>query len=72
MIGKVYEVDPLVCGPLRHAHEHGRLRDGRRCDRPDPRPSWLSTPQAEKPPPIRKTVRVAEHGEGWGVPAEWN
>jgi hypothetical protein len=31
----------------------------------------LSTPEAEKPPPVRESLRVAEHGEGWGVPAEW-
>jgi len=31
----------------------------------------LSTPQAEKPPPLREVLRVAEHGEGWGVQAEW-
>jgi hypothetical protein len=30
----------------------------------------LSPPQQEKPPPIREVLRVAEHGEGWGVPAE--
>jgi hypothetical protein len=32
----------------------------------------LSTPQAEKPPPVRELVRVAEHGDGWGVPADWD
>jgi hypothetical protein len=32
----------------------------------------LSTPEAAKPPPpAREFVRVAEHGDGWGVPAEW-
>jgi hypothetical protein len=31
----------------------------------------LSTPEAEKPPPIREVLRVAEYGEGWGVPAQW-
>jgi hypothetical protein len=31
----------------------------------------LSPPQQEKPPPIREVLRVAERGEGWGVPAEW-
>ena len=30
----------------------------------------LSTPEADKPP-LREVVRVAEHGEGWGVPAQW-
>ena len=31
----------------------------------------LSTPEAENPPPQREVLRVAEHGEGWGVPAKW-
>lgn len=34
--------------------------------------SGLSTPEAAKPPPpARELVRDAEHGDGWGVPAEW-
>jgi hypothetical protein len=31
----------------------------------------LSPQRLEKPPPIREVLRVAERGEGWGVPAEW-
>lgn len=31
----------------------------------------LSTPEADKPPPLREVLRVAEHNEGWGVPAQW-
>jgi hypothetical protein len=32
----------------------------------------LSTPETAKPPPCAPEVlRVAEHGDGWGVPAEW-
>ena len=32
----------------------------------------LSTPEAAKPPPpARELLRVAEHDEGWGVPADW-
>jgi hypothetical protein len=32
----------------------------------------LSSPEAEKPPPaVREVLRVAEHGDGWGVPAQW-
>jgi hypothetical protein len=31
----------------------------------------LSSPEAEKPPPVREVLRVAEHEDGWGVPAEW-
>ena len=32
----------------------------------------LGTPLEEIPPPIREILRVAEHGEGWGVPADWD
>lgn len=32
----------------------------------------LSTHEAEKPlPPAREILRVAEHGDGWGVPPQW-
>jgi len=32
----------------------------------------LSTPPQDKPPPApQEILRVAEHGEGWGVPANW-
>ncbi|HXK11090.1 MAG TPA: hypothetical protein VMT70_15690 [Vicinamibacteria bacterium] len=26
---------------------------------------------APPPPPARELLRVSEHGDGWGVPAEW-
>jgi hypothetical protein len=33
----------------------------------------LSSPQRQKKPPlVREIARVAEPGEGWGVPAEWD
>ena len=33
----------------------------------------LSGPEAEKPPPpVRELLRVAEHADGWGVPAHWD
>jgi len=32
----------------------------------------LRTPEAEKPPPVREMVRVAEQGEDRGVPADWD
>jgi len=28
-------------------------------------------PEQAKPPPIREVQGVAEHDEGWGVPARW-
>jgi hypothetical protein len=31
----------------------------------------LGTPRAEKPPPpVPEILRVAEHGDGWGLPVE--
>ena len=32
----------------------------------------MGQPHQDKPPPAREILRVAEHGEGWGVPAEWS
>jgi len=71
LIAKVYQVDPLVCTAcgrrmsivafLTDAFAIRRILDH----------LGLSTPEAEKPPPLREVLRVAEHGEGWGVPAEW-
>jgi hypothetical protein len=31
----------------------------------------LSPPDQAKPPPVREILRVAEQGEGWGTPAQW-
>ena len=32
----------------------------------------LSTPETAKPPPpMREVLRVAEHGDGCGVPEQW-
>ena len=72
LIAKVDEVDPLVCTRcgqrmslvsfVSDAFAIRRILDHLR----------LSTPEAEKPPPLREVLRVAEHGEGWGVPAKWD
>jgi hypothetical protein len=72
LIAKVYEVDPLVCTRcgqrmslvsfVSDAFAIRRILDH----------LGLSTPEAEKPPPLREVLRVAEHGEGWGVPAKWD
>jgi hypothetical protein len=32
----------------------------------------LRAPEQDKPPPAREILRVAEAGEGWGVPASWD
>ena len=31
----------------------------------------LNTPPLDKPPPLREVLHVAEYGDGWSVPAEW-
>jgi hypothetical protein len=71
LIAKLYQVDPLVCArcgrrmsPIAFVTDHvaiGRIPDH----------LGLSTPEAEKPPRlVPEILRVAEHGDGWGVPAE--
>ena len=72
MIAKVYQVDPLVCTRCGKrmsiiAFVTDQASIGRILDH-----LGLSTPEAAKPPPpAPEVLRVAEHGEGWGVPAEW-
>lgn len=67
LLAKVYQVDPLVCtrcgkrmnvvGFVTDAVAVARILDH----------LCLSTPQAEKPPPVRDLVRVAAHGDGWSA-----
>jgi hypothetical protein len=72
LIAKVYQVDPLLCtrcGKRMNliAFLTDQLAIGKILDH-----LGLSTPEAEKPPPpVPELLRVAEHGEGWGVPAQW-
>jgi hypothetical protein len=71
LIAKVYQVDPLLCPRcgqrmsivafLTDAFAIHRILDH----------LGLSPPEAEKPPPLREVLPFAEHGEGWGAPAEW-
>jgi hypothetical protein len=71
LIAKVYQVDPLVCVRCGQrmsliAFVTDQTAVGRILDH-----LGLSSPTPDKPPPVREILRVAEHGEGWGVPAEW-
>jgi hypothetical protein len=72
LIAKVYQTDPLVCTRCGRrmsliAFVTDRMAIGKILDH-----LGLSTPEAAKPPPpAREFVPVAEHGDGWGVPAEW-
>jgi hypothetical protein len=53
-------VDPLVCTRCGQKMQIRRILDH----------LGLSTPPQDEPPPVREILRVAEHGEGWGVPAD--
>jgi hypothetical protein len=72
MIAKVYHVDPLVCTRCGQrmsliAFVTDQMAIGKILAH-----LGLSTPEAAKPPPpARELLRVAEYGDGWGVPAEW-
>jgi hypothetical protein len=72
LIAKVYQVDPLLCTRCGKrmsliAFVTDEVAVGRILDH-----LGLSSPEAEKPPPpVREVLRVAEHGDGWGVPAQW-
>jgi hypothetical protein len=72
LLAKAYQVDPLVCtrcgkrmSVVAFVTDSGAI--GRILDH-----LGLSTPETAKPPPPpREVIRVAEHADGWGVPAEW-
>jgi hypothetical protein len=72
LIAKVYQADPLVCTRCGRrmsliAFVTDQMAIGKILDH-----LGLSTPEAAKPPPpARELVRFAEHGDGWGVPADW-
>ena len=71
LIAKIYQVDPLLCPRcgkrmsvvafVTDSAAIGKILEH----------LGLSNPEAEKPPPpLREILRVAEHGDGWSVPAE--
>jgi len=70
LIAKVYQVDPLVCTRCGQrvtaiAFLSDEISIRRILDH-----LGLSTPLQDRPPPAREVLRVAEQGEGWGVPWE--
>ncbi|HYN05564.1 MAG TPA: transposase zinc-binding domain-containing protein [Vicinamibacteria bacterium] len=72
LIARIYQVDPLVCTRCGRkmqmiAFLTDQLSIKRILDH-----LGLSEPPQDKPPPVREVLRVAEQGEGWGVPAEWS
>jgi len=73
LIAKVYQVAPLVCaGCGKHMSVVAFVTDSAAIGRILEH-LGLSNPEAEKPPPpLREMLRVAEHGDVWGVPQEWD
>jgi len=74
LIAKVYQVDPLVCTRcgcrmsilafVSDRHSISRILEH----------LGLPSPEQDRPPPvgeIHEITRVAEQGEGWGVPTAW-
>jgi hypothetical protein len=73
LIAKVYQADPLVCTRCGQrmttiAFLTDQLSIRRLLDHLGLSPSEQTKP----PPPVAQILRVAEHGDGWGVPAEWD
>ena len=73
LIAKVYQVDPLVCTRCgKHMSVVAFVTDSAAIEKILDH-LGLSNPEAEKPPPPRpEMLRVAEEGDGWGVPGEWD
>ncbi len=72
LIAKVYQVDPLACARcgrrmsmIAFVTDHAAI--GKILDH-----LGLTSPEAEKPPPpVSEVLRVAQQGDGWGVPVDW-
>jgi hypothetical protein len=71
LIAKVYQVDPLVCTRCGQKMQMIAFLTDQLSVRRILDHLGLSTPPQDKPPPVREILRVAEHGESWGVPADW-
>ena len=71
MIAKVYQVDPLVCTRCGQRMNILGFVTDQHSIRTILGHLGLPLLQQNKPPPVREVLRVAEAGEGWGVPADW-
>jgi hypothetical protein len=69
---KVYQTDPLVCTRCGQKMQMIAFLTDQVSIRQILDHLGLGTPEQDKPPPGREILRVAEQGEGWGVPAEWD
>jgi hypothetical protein len=72
LIAKVYQADPLQCRRCgQRMSIVAFVTDSIVIRRILDHLGLSPPPPQEKPSPNREVLRVAEHGEGWGVPAEW-
>ena len=72
LIAKVHQVDPLLCTRCAQRMSVVAFVTDSAAVRRILDHLGLSSPEAEKPPPpVPETLRVAEQGDGWGVPAQW-
>jgi hypothetical protein len=72
LIAKVYHVDPLVCSRCGQKMQMIAFLTDQLSIRRILDHLGLSPPEQARPPPVREILRVAEHDDGWGVPAEWD
>jgi hypothetical protein len=71
LIAKIYQTDPLVCTRCGRKMQMIAFLTDQLSIRNILDHLGLSTPPQDKPPPAREILHVAEHGESWGVPANW-
>jgi hypothetical protein len=71
LIARVYQADPLLCTRCGQKMQMIAFLTDELSIRRILDHLGLSTPAQDKPPPVRETLRVAEQGESWGVPASW-
>ena len=72
MIARVYQVDPLVCTRCGQRMSSLAFVSDQHAITKILEHLGLRPPQQDRPPPAREILRVAEQGEGWGVPASWD
>jgi len=71
-IARVYQVDPLVCARCgQRISIIAFVTDGLGIRRILDHLGLSPPPPQDKPPPAHQVVRVAEQGEGWGTPPDW-
>ena len=72
LIARVYQVDPLLCTRCGQRMSVVAFVTDSAVVRRILDHLGLSSPEADKPPPpVPEILRVAEHRDGWGVPALW-